>query len=80
MAETAVIRPRRHTEKMTEHARKWINAGNPALWRVYGFRLPILICRPFVALIVSSACQGLSLLITGGRSIPGTMDASYTFM
>lgn len=48
---------------------------------VYGFLVTRFDLPPFiVGLAVSSACQGLTLLITGGRSIPGTMGTSYTFI
>ena len=48
---------------------------------VYGFLVTHFNLPPFiVGLAVSSFCQGMTLLITGGRSIPGTMGTSYTLI
>ena len=47
----------------------------------YGFLVTYFNLPPFiVGLAISSACQGVTLLITGGRSIPGTMGTSYTLL
>lgn len=51
------------------------------LGMVYGALVTYFNLPPFiVGLAISSFCQGMTLLITGGRSIPGTMGTSYTFI
>lgn len=45
-------------------------------WLVTYFKLPAFI----VGLAVSSIAQGAVLVITGGKSIPGTMNTNYTWL
>lgn len=50
------------------------------LGAVYGALVTYFNLPPFiVGLAISSFCQGMTLLITGGRSIPGTMGTSYGY-